>query len=76
MFVGLVWGQGQECTIVNELAVGQSQLTERATVGKKSSDRVVLDKTALMKVDFEDVGAMLSKSKDSLISQLMTVVQF
>ncbi len=76
MFVGLVWRKGQEGAVVYELAVGESQLTERATLGKKSSYRVVLDKAALMKIDFEDVGAMFSKSKDRLVGQLVTVVQF
>lgn len=67
MFVGLVWRKGQKGAVVYELAVGKSQLTERATLGKESRDRVVLNKPALVKIDFEDVGAMLSKSKDCLI---------
>lgn len=76
MFVGLVRREGQEGAVVYELAVGEPQLTERAPLDKKSSYWVVLNKPALMKIDLEDVGAMLGKSKDRLIGQLVAVVQF
>lgn len=76
VFVRLVRRQRQEGAVVYEFAVGESQFTERATLGKKSGYRIVLDKPALMKIDLEDVGAMLGKGKDGLVGQLMTVVQF
>ena len=61
MIICSVWGQRQECEIVDEFAAGQSKLAEGLALGQQRSHRVVSDLTALVKIDLEDVGTVLGK---------------
>lgn len=48
MFVRLVWREGKEGSIGDELAVGKSQLPQRLAIGKESMDWFIANQLALV----------------------------
>ena len=69
MLVGPARRQGEEGAVVDEIAVGEAQLAERLSLGKKRSDRLVPDLSALVQVNFEDIRAVFGKGENGLVGQ-------
>lgn len=76
VFVCLARRKGQECAVVDELAVCQSEFSQRLAFNQERCDRSVADQLALLQVYLKNVWAIVGKSKDSLVRNLAAFVQF
>lgn len=76
MFIRLAWWEGQECTIVNELAVSQSEFSQRLALDQERRDWSIADQFALLQIDFQYIGTIVSESKNGLVGNLGAFVQF
>lgn len=76
MVVCPVGRKRQEGTVVNELAAGQAQFAQGLALGNEGGNGLVANLGALVKVDLEDVGTVLSKGQNRIVLQLGAFVKF
>lgn len=69
-------GQGEEGTVVHELTHCQAELSERVAFCEEIGYGSIANQLALVQVNLEDVGAVLSEGKHGLVRHLAAVVQF
>lgn len=76
MFVRPMWRQRKESTVVDHLATRKSQLSQSISLRQQGGDGLVSYVLALMKINLEDIRAVLCKGTDGLVRQLLAVVEF
>lgn len=67
VFVGTARREGEKGSVVDELAVGQSELSQGLPLGEQVRHRLIADQTTLVKVNLEDVGAVFGKRQDGFV---------
>jgi hypothetical protein len=76
MFIGTIEREVEECAVGYQLAVRQSQFTKTLPVSQEGSNRVITNLSTLVKIDFKDIRAILSKGKYRIVLELFAIVEF
>ena len=76
MFVSLIDRKIEECRVGDQLAIRESQFTQALPVSEKSSNWIIANLSALVKVNFKDIGAILSKGNYGVVFKLLAIIEF
>lgn len=76
MLVNSVRRKRQECRVVDQFAVGKTKFAEGLSSSEQGRDWLIANVSAGMKVDLENVWAVVGKSHDGVVVELVAVIEF